>query len=56
MISADQVATIEARIHAQEVQDSVDYVKEGIRTKTDLRRCGCARCVAALKILKEKRY
>jgi len=29
-------------------------VREGIRTKADLRRCGCKNCMEALKILETK--
>ena len=30
-------------------------VREGIRTKADLRRCGCKNCIEALRILERER-
>ena len=41
----------QGNIDIKEVKEIVRNVKEGIRTKTDLRRCGCNNCREALKIL-----
>ena len=38
-----------------EIKEIVRNVREGIRTKADLKRCGCDSCERALEILKGDR-
>ena len=53
-IPLDTIAKIEIAADPLNCREVADNVRAGIRTSGDLRRCGCPRCLGALKLLGEE--
>ena len=53
-IPLETIAKIEIAADPLNCREVADYVRAGIRTSGDLRRCGCPRCLGALKLLGEE--
>lgn len=53
-IPLSTIAKIELAANRKRCEDLADSVREGIRAVDGLRKCGCPRCLGALKLLDEE--